>query len=76
MRKRLRVSVARRAAEGGDPMLTSGEVARLCGVATRTLLGWLRDDPTLIPVVRTPGGHRRMHWSHVAKFLQSRESKQ
>lgn len=50
-------------------ILTIGEVAALCGVATRTASQWC--DSGLLPSYRLPGSsHRRIHREHLDTFME------
>ena len=53
--------------EGAEPLLTSGEVALMFGVDTKTVARWA--NAGLIGSIRTPGGHRRFRQSEVTAFL-------
>ena len=53
--------------EGAEPLLTSGEVALMFGVDTKTVGRWA--NAGLIGSIRTPGGHRRFRQSEVTAFL-------
>jgi excisionase family DNA binding protein len=45
----------------GEPLLSTTEVAELCGVAAMTVVRWI--DNGALPAVRTPGGWRRVRRS-------------
>jgi excisionase family DNA binding protein len=58
-------------------VLTTGQVAELCGVGNRTIAKWC--DAGLLPSYRIPtlqnqdkGGHRRVYADELAKFLKAR----
>lgn len=48
--------------------VTTGEVARRCGVQINTVKNWIQSG--LLPAVRTPGGHWRIAADDFARFLQ------
>ena len=50
-----------------EQLLTSGEVALMFGVDTKTVARWA--NAGLIGSIRTPGGHRRFLQSEVTAFL-------
>lgn len=50
-----------------DLMLSTGVVARMFGVSTKTVTRWAQKGS--LPSVRTPGGHRRFYRSDVDAFL-------
>ncbi|HMJ15587.1 MAG TPA: helix-turn-helix domain-containing protein [Polyangiaceae bacterium] len=50
------------------PYLTSHDAARLASVSPSTVLSWVNRG--LLPAHRTPGGHRRIERSALARFLR------
>jgi excisionase family DNA binding protein len=52
---------------GGDPLLTTGQVAEKYGVDRSTVVGWA--DAELIASIRTIGGHRRVRESDVIRMI-------
>lgn len=57
-----------RALDGGDRLLTSGEVAKVFRVDPKTVTRWAAAGQ--IGSVRTPGGHRRFRESEVQALLK------
>lgn len=51
-----------------EPLLASGEVARRCGVAVRTVTSWVNTG-VLKPARTTAGGRYRFLWSEVEQQL-------
>lgn len=51
--------------------LTTGVVARYCGVTKVTVLRWIRKGH--LKVFRLPGGHYRIASSHFNKFLRNND---
>ncbi len=54
--------------EATQDLVTSGEAATLLGVADKTVRRWANSGH--LPVVRTPGGHRRFRRSDVENLLR------
>ncbi len=52
-----------------EPLLTTGEVARIFRVDTRTVCRWA--DRELLASTRTPGGQRRFSEAEVQSLLKS-----
>jgi excisionase family DNA binding protein len=50
-----------------DAVLSSGDVARLLNVTTKTVWRW--ETTGRLPSTRTIGGHRRYRWAHVKRWL-------
>jgi excisionase family DNA binding protein len=51
-----------------DQVFTTGEVARVCRVAGKTVIRWL--DGGLLPCYRVPGtNHRRVTRRHLERFM-------
>lgn len=48
-------------------LITSGDAARILGASTKTVRRWAESGH--LPVVRTPGGHRRFRRSDVEALL-------
>ena len=51
-----------------DPLLTSGEVARIMKVDPKTVSRWAADGKLV--GTRTPGGHRRFRTSEIRRLLE------
>lgn len=56
--------------ERGEPLLSSGDVAKRLGVATATISAWVRQG-RLVPAVTTMGGRYRFRWSEVQAQLRA-----
>lgn len=56
----------------GDPLLTSGEVARAFRVDPKTVSRWAARGR--LESVRTPGGHRRFRTSAVRALLEGNDN--
>lgn len=56
--------------DNDDPILTTREAARLLGVAVSTAQVWMESGA--LPTWKTPGGHRRVRMSAVARLLEHR----
>lgn len=52
----------------GEREFTTEEVARYCGVSRPAVVAWIAR--ALLPARATPGGHRRVSRSDLARFLQ------
>ncbi|MGH7129691.1 MAG: helix-turn-helix domain-containing protein [Planctomycetaceae bacterium] len=53
-------------------VLTTGDVARLCGVSSRTVRMWI--DTGLLPGQRVPGSsHRRVSRAALAAFMREND---
>jgi excisionase family DNA binding protein len=50
-------------------ILTTGEVAQLFRVDTKTVARWAKDG--LIPSFKTPGGHRRFRTEDLSEFFDA-----
>ena len=55
-----------------EPLLTSGEVAALFRVDSKTVTRWVRDGK--LAAIRTPGGHHRYHEAEVRALLNGGQS--
>ena len=53
--------------DNDDPILTTREAAQLLGVAVSTAQVWMESGA--LPAWKTPGGHRRVHFSAVNRLL-------
>ena len=53
--------------QSGEVYLPIGDVARRAGVSVDTIREW--DRTGRIKSIRTAGGHRRFHLSHVEDYL-------
>jgi len=56
--------------EFNDQILTTREAAQLLGVAVSTAQVWMENGD--LPAWKTPGGHRRVHYSAVMRLLRER----
>ncbi|MEU6674842.1 BldC family transcriptional regulator [Streptomyces sp. NPDC046925] len=52
-----------------EPLLTTGEVARIFRVDRRTVIRWA--DAGRLAVTRTPGNHRRFKQSEIRAHLDA-----
>jgi excisionase family DNA binding protein len=50
-----------------DEILSTGDVARLLDVSTKTVARWATVEG--LPFMRTLGGHRRFRWADVARWF-------
>jgi excisionase family DNA binding protein len=51
-----------------EPLLTGAQVAKMFNVSPITITRWANDGK--LPVIRTPGGHRRFHPEAVRALLR------
>jgi len=53
------------------PVLTTGDVAKYCGVSLSTVFRWIKEG--YLPAYTTPGGHHRILLSEFRAFLERNE---
>ena len=58
----------RRARKGWPEYLTTGAVAKHCGVSKVTVLRWIEEG--YLPTFRLPKGHNRIHREDLHEFLK------
>jgi excisionase family DNA binding protein len=51
------------------PVLTTFEIANLCGVDITTVINWVESGK--LPAYKTPGGHRRVRREEFLRFLKA-----
>jgi excisionase family DNA binding protein len=60
--------MAERETRGSSRLLTTGEVARLCGFSTSAVLKWIRSGK--LPAYSSPGGKNRVARKDLVSFLK------